>query len=374
MLEYLCNYEVFVNTFLTYFLGDFLSGLGRLLFVLFLFFVQDAAHAENKKPYVLVTGGAGYIGSQTCKALAAKGYIPVTFDSLQSGTEDAVKWGPLVIGDLMDPEALDRAFHAYPPVGVIHFAALTSVGTSVMDPSKFYWNNVVGSLTLLEAVRKHRIPVFIFSSTAAAYGIPLEGMVNEFSPLQPINPYGNTKLMVEKMLSDFERAYGIRYVCFRYFNAAGADMEGELGPNFQSATHLIPMIIQVAAKKRPYLEIYGTDFDTPDGTGVRDYIHVADLARAHVLGLEYLLDGNPSVVLNLGSGHGYSVKEVVAAVQKVTSRTIPLVYTARRTGDPAAVVADSSRAKEILGWEPCCSDLESMIRSCWQWHQAKYRE
>ncbi len=346
---------------------------GIFVGAVFLLAFQGAVFGEEGKPFVLVTGGAGYIGSHTCKALADAGFIPVVYDSLLTGAKEAVKWGPLVVADLNDRGALDRAIEEYHPVGVIHFAALIAVGESVAHPAKFYWNNVVGSLNLLEAVKDHKIPAFIFSSTAATYGIPEGDTVDELSPQRPINPYGNTKFFVEKMLADFERAYGTRYVCFRYFNAAGADLDGELGPNFKRATHLIPLIIQAAAGKRPHLEVYGTDFPTPDGTGIRDYIHVADLARAHVLGLKYLLEGNQSVTLNLGAGQGYSVKEVIQTAQKVIPYPIPVVYSDRRAGDPPAVVADSQKAKEVLGWEAEHSDLESIIRSSWKWFKSSAR-
>jgi len=339
----------------------------RLLFLVFTFF--HFLHGEEKKPFVLVTGGAGYIGSHTCKALHEAGFIPVTYDSLVVGKKEAVKWGPLVVGDLSDRKKLDAVLEEYQPVGVIHFAALTAVGESVTEPSKFYWNNVVGSLNLLDAVRDHHLAIFIFSSSAATYGIPLKSKIDESCTLSPINPYGNTKWMVEKILQDFEQAYGIRYVSFRYFNAAGADLGGELGPHVKGATHLIPIVIQVGMKKRQILEIYGTDYPTSDGTAIRDYIHVSDLADAHVLALKYLLNGNKSMTLNLGTGHGYSVKEVVESAKKVMLCDIPHVYSARRAGDPPALIADAEKAKKLLGWEAKNSDLETLIRTAWEWHK-----
>ncbi len=340
-------------------------------FLFFSFFFLVAAKGGNNKPFVLVTGGAGYIGSQTCKVLYEGGYTPVVYDSLQLGRKEAVKWGPLIVADLNDRAALDHVLDEYQPIGVIHFAAIAAVGESVSNPAKYYRNNVVGSLTLLEAVKDHRIPVFIFSSSAATYGMPLQSIITELTPQVPINPYGNTKLITEMMLADFERAYGIRYVCFRYFNAAGADLEGELGPDVTRPTHLIPVIVQTAAKEKPRLEIFGSDFPTPDGTGIRDYVHVVDLARAHLLGLEYLLRGNPSVILNLGTGHGHSVKEVVETAQKVIPREIPFVYSGRRAGDPPVLIADFQKAREVLGWEPLHSDLETMIGGTWEWHERK---
>jgi UDP-glucose-4-epimerase GalE len=327
------------------------------------------SYGEEGKQYVLVTGGAGYIGSQTCKALAQRGYIPVAYDSLAIGKKEAVKWGPLVVGELSDRAHLDQVMEQYHPIGVIHFAAWTAVGESVTDPSKYYWNNVVGTLILLDAVRDHKIAPFIFSSSAATYGIPETSLIEEFAAQAPINPYGNTKFIVEKMLGDFGRAYGIRYVCFRYFNAAGADPDGELGPNFKSATHLIPIVLQVAAKKKPLLEVFGTDYLTVDGTAIRDYIHVADLAAAHVLALDYLLEGKKSLSLNLGTGRGYSVKEVIQAAKNVTKCDIPFVYSGRREGDPPMLVANARKAQELLGWETRYSDLETLIQTSWDWMQ-----
>jgi UDP-glucose-4-epimerase GalE len=333
---------------------------------LFLILIQVFLWSDS---YVVVTGGAGYIGSQTCKALKAAGYTPVVYDSLHAGKISSVKWGPLVVGELNDRAKLDKLFDEYHPVGVIHFAALIAVGESVKDPSKYYWTNVVGTLTLLDAVKDHTIPAFIFSSSAATYGIPETSLVNEDSPQNPINPYGNTKLIGEKMINDFAEAYKIPYICFRYFNAAGADLDNELGQNnVEQATHLIPLVLQTAAKKRTHVDIYGTDFPTPDGTGVRDYIHVVDLADAHVLALKHLLDGHESLILNLGTGHGYSVKEVIDATKKITGCEIPVAYRSRRAGDPPALIADTTQAKNLLGWEPHHSDLETIIRTSWNWY------
>ncbi len=313
---------------------------------------------------VLVTGGAGYIGSQTCKALAKNGYTPIAYDSLVTSDKRSVKWGPLVIGNIQDRALLDRVFKEYNPVAVIHLAALVSVDKSMKEPAKFYWDNVVGTLTLLDAVRDHQVPIFIFSSSAAIYGPHTDKIiVDEATKASPINSYGNTKLIGETMLRDFERAYGTRYVCFRFFNAAGADLDGDLGPDLTTASHFISRVIQTAAKKRPHLEVYGTDFSTPDGTGIRDYVHVMDLAQAHILALEYLLKGRDSAVINLGSGCGHSVKEVIDATQQITGNEIPVVYLGRREGDVPALIADSYLAKTLLGWEPHYSDLDTIIKS-----------
>ena len=298
---------------------------------------------------ILVTGGAGYIGSHTCKALAAAGFTPVTFDNLRSGHRRAVKWGPLEEGDLADGARLAAVIAKYAPRGVIHFAASSAVGESVADPGAYYRNNVAGSLTLLEAMRDHGVGALVFSSTAAVYGAPQQDLMPESHPLMPINPYGASKLMIERMIEDFAAAHGLRFARLRYFNAAGADPEGEIGEAHEPETHAIPLALLTALGRRPYFDVFGDDYPTPDGSAVRDYIHVADLAAAHVLALRRLLDGGASMTLNLGTGEGHSVLALVAAVERVTGKTLSVRRTARRAGDPSRLVADASAAMSELG-------------------------
>ena len=317
---------------------------------------------------VLVTGGAGYVGSHACKALAGAGYTPVVYDNLALGHRDFVKWGPLVTGDIADRKRLDRALRKYRPQAVMHFAALISVGESVDNPALYYRNNVAGTLTLLEAVAAGGIGAFVFSSSAAVYGTPSTVPIPEDHPFDPVSPYGANKAMVERMLRDMEAPAGIRSVALRYFNAAGADADGELGEEHEPETHLIPLVIDAALGKRRHIEIYGTDYDTPDGTAVRDYVHVADLADAHVRALGHLLDGGPSLALNLGTGRGNSVREVIAAVEAVSGRPVPVREGPRRPGDPPALVADPARARDILGWRPQFDSLDAIVETAWRWH------
>lgn len=324
--------------------------------------------------HVLVTGGAGYIGSHTCKALAAAGYVPVSFDNLVYGHEWAVRWGPFVQGDILDRAQLDAAIEAWQPVAVMHFAAFAYVGESVENPGKYYRNNVVGSLNLLEAMRDHGIDKFIFSSTCATYGVPDVVPIPETLPQRPINPYGASKLMIEQMLRDFDVAHGLRSISLRYFNAAGADHAGETGESHDPETHLIPLVLDAAAGTRPEIVVYGDDYDTPDGTCIRDYIHVTDLADAHVLALGALETGSPTTAFNLGNGRGFSVKEVIDTARAVTEHDIPVRMGARRPGDPPRLVGDATRIQKELGWQPRHADLADMIGTAWRWHRKVNRE
>lgn len=316
--------------------------------------------------HILVTGGAGYIGSHTCKALAAQGYTPVTLDNLVYGHEWAVKWGPLIKGDISDRALLDRVFSEYAPEGVIHFAAYAYVGESVTDPAKYYRNNVAGTLTLLEAMNDHGCKPIVFSSTCAVYGMPQSIPMGEDHPQWPVNPYGWSKFMIERALEDFGRAYGIKHCALRYFNAAGADPEGELGENHDPETHLIPLVLEAARNPKRPITIFGTDYDTPDGTCVRDYIHVTDLAQAHILALQYL-ENNPSAAINLGTGTGYSVNAIIEAAERVTGLPIKPKHGTRRAGDPPQLVADRALAGKLLGWEPEITDIDTVLRHAWEW-------
>jgi len=320
---------------------------------------------------ILITGGAGYIGSHACKALAHAGYTPITYDNLVYGHRWAVQWGPLEVGDILDRQRLDAVVAHYRPEAVMHFAAYAYVGESVQDPGKYYRNNVAGSLTLLEAVRDHNVPYFIFSSTCATYGIPQVLPLREDHPQHPINPYGASKLMIERMLQDFDYAHGLRFMSLRYFNAAGADPDGEIGEAHDPETHLIPLILDVAAGKRPTITIYGDDYSTPDGTCIRDYIHVTDLAQAHVLALRALEQGSPSMAFNLGNGQGFSVREVIDLAVQVTGRPIAATVGPRRPGDPPRLVADATTCRKILGWKPTHAALEDILATAWAWHQKR---
>ncbi|MBX3526009.1 MAG: UDP-glucose 4-epimerase GalE [Rhodoblastus sp.] len=318
---------------------------------------------------VLVTGGAGYIGSHACKALAQAGYLPVTYDSLVYGHEWAVKWGPLERGDILDRARLDQVVAQHRPVAIMHFAAFAYVGESVTDPGKYYRNNVMGSLTLLEASRDHGIDQFIFSSTCATYGIPDHLPITEDTPQRPINPYGASKLMVERMLLDFGVAHGLRSVSLRYFNAAGADLDNEIGETHDPETHLIPLVLDAATGRRPHVTIFGTDYDTPDRTCVRDYIHVSDLADAHVQALKLLSAGSATEAFNIGTGVGYSVQQVISTVSRLAARPVPVAYGSRRAGDPASLVSDASKARRVLGWVPRFRNLDQIVSTAWAWHQ-----
>ena len=319
--------------------------------------------------HVLVTGGAGYIGSHACKALRDAGFVPVTYDNLVTGWEEAVKFGPFARGDLMDRARLDAVFAEYQPVAVMHFAALSQVGESMKEPGLYYRNNVLGSLTLIEAAVAAGCLDFVFSSTCATYGDQDNVVLDEDSAQHPINAYGASKRAIEDVLRDFEAAYGLRHVIFRYFNVAGADPDGEVGEFHQPETHLIPLMLDAIAGKRDALTVHGTDYDTPDGTCIRDYVHVCDLVDAHVLGLKWLQDGKGSRVFNLGTGSGFSVREVIDHSRAVTNKAVPYVDGPRRPGDCTKLVSGSSRAEADLGWTPTRSTLETMITDAWRWHQ-----
>jgi UDP-glucose-4-epimerase GalE len=317
---------------------------------------------------ILVTGGAGYIGSHTCKALAEAGYLPVALDNLVHGHKWAVKWGPLVEGDLADRSLVDRVFATYDIQGVIHFAAYASVGESMEKPAKYFHNNVVGTLNLLESIIANDINYFVFSSTCATYGIPNQIPISEDHPQKPVNPYGDSKLFIEKTLRWYDIAYGLKAAILRYFNAAGADPDGLIGEAHHPETHLIPIVIQAALDASASVAIYGTDYATLDGTAIRDYIHVSDLATAHVAALEYLRVRQSSNQFNLGTGRGHSVREVISAVQKHSGRSVSIQESLRRPGDPPELVADASKADKELGWQPAVSDLDTIIKTAWNWH------
>ncbi|GAA6209096.1 UDP-glucose 4-epimerase GalE [Cognatishimia sp. WU-CL00825] len=318
---------------------------------------------------VLVTGGAGYIGSHACKALREAGFVPVTFDNCSTGWAEAVKFGPLERGDLLDRARLDEVFAQYQPIAVMHFAALSQVGESMQEPGRYWRDNVTGALNLAEAAVAAGCLDFVFSSTCATYGDQDNVVLDENSQQLPINAYGASKRAIEDILSDFEAAYGLRSVIFRYFNVAGADPDAEVGEFHQPETHLIPLMLDAIDGKRDALTIFGTDYDTPDGTCIRDYVHVCDLVDAHVLGLKWLKDGKDSRVFNLGTGDGFSVRQVISHSHAVTNRDVPYVEGARRAGDCTKLVSGSTRAVAELGWEPKRSNLQAMIKDAWRWHQ-----
>jgi UDP-glucose-4-epimerase GalE len=317
---------------------------------------------------VLVTGGAGYIGSHACKALARAGYKPVVYDNLSRGHRAAVRWGPLVEGDIADRAGVAAALDQHRASAVMHFAAYAYVGESVGDPATYYRNNLLGSLALFDAMRDVGVDRIVFSSTCATYGTPASTPIRETAPQLPVNPYGETKLAIERALHWYGQAYGLRSVSLRYFNAAGADPDGEIGEMHDPETHLVPLVLQTALGDRSHLDVYGTDYPTPDGTAIRDYIHVQDLADAHLRAFEHLGAGKQSAALNLGTGHGHSVREVVRVAEAVGGRPVRCRDTARRPGDPPALVADPSLAAELLGWRARMSDLETIVRTALAWH------
>ncbi|MDP5306579.1 UDP-glucose 4-epimerase GalE [Paracoccus spongiarum] len=323
---------------------------------------------------VLVTGGAGYIGSHACKALARAGYLPVTLDNLSTGWRDAVKFGPLVHADLLDRAALDAAFAEHRPVAVLHFAALSQVGEAMAQPGRYWRNNVTGSLNLIEAAVAAGCLDFVFSSTCATYGDRDGEVLDETTPQAPLNAYGASKRAIEDMLADFAASDGLRHVIFRYFNVAGADPEGEVGEFHRPETHLIPLILDAVDGKRAALTIHGTDYPTPDGTCIRDYVHVMDLVDAHVAGLDRLRAGGGSRVFCLGTGDGFSVREVVEATRHVTNRAVPMQDGPRRGGDAVKLVCGSQRARDELGWRPHRSTMRQMIGDAWRWHQNGHYE
>jgi len=317
---------------------------------------------------VLVTGGAGYIGSHTCKALAQAGYVPVTIDNFVYGHDWAVKWGPLEKGDIGDAEFVARVIRQHRVEAVVHFAGYAYVGESMSEPAVYFRNNLINSLCLLEAMHDCGVQHMVFSSTCATYGIPEAVPIAEDHPQRPVNPYGESKLFVERALHWHGAAYGLRSVALRYFNAAGADPEGEIGEDHDPETHLIPLAIAAALGQRSELQIFGNDYPTADGTAVRDYVHVTDLASAHVRALDYLLRGGTSTALNLGTSTGHSVREVIAAVERASGRKVPAREAPRRAGDPPQLVAAPGRAREVLGWEPRHSDIDTIVSTALRWH------
>ncbi len=318
---------------------------------------------------VLVTGGAGYIGSHVVKALGERGYDTIIYDNLSTGYEDSVIYGKLIRGDILDFNMLKQTLEDYKPNAVMHFAAYISVPESVENPVKYYINNLSGSLNLIKALRECGINNMIFSSSAAVYGIPKEVPITEDAPMSPINPYGTSKAVVERVLKDVSDCSNFNHVSLRYFNAAGADTEGKLGEKKKEASHLITMCVRTALGSNPYLNIYGTDYDTPDGTCIRDYVHVEDLAEAHILALEYLLNGGESQSFNCGCSSGYSVLEAVRTAKKVTGVDFPVKYAKRRPGDPPVLVSDSSKIREVLGWKPKYDNIEYIIKTAWDWEK-----
>ncbi|MBB3964396.1 MULTISPECIES: UDP-glucose 4-epimerase GalE [Rhizobium] len=316
---------------------------------------------------VLVVGGAGYIGSHTCLDLANKGFKPVVYDNFSNGHREFVKWGPAEEGDIRDRARLDEVLAKHKPAAILHFAALIEVGESVKDPVAFYENNVIGTLTLLAAAQAAGIKAFVFSSTCATYGLPQSVPLDETHRQVPINPYGQTKYIVEQALADYDKYTGFRSVVLRYFNAAGADFEGRIGEWHQPETHAIPLAIDAALGRRDGFKVFGSDYETRDGTCVRDYIHVLDLADAHVRAVEHLLRGGESVALNLGTGTGTTVKELLGAIEDVSAKPFPVEYVGRREGDSHTLVANNDKAREVLGWVPQ-HDLSQIIRSAWNWH------
>jgi UDP-arabinose 4-epimerase len=321
------------------------------------------------KSSILVTGGAGYVGSHTCKALHNAGYIPISVDNLVNGHRSAVNWGPLEVCDICDVIGIKHIFLKYDISAVIHFAAFAYVGESIKNPLYYYNNNVVGTLKLLEAMAQNNCNKIIFSSSCATYGIPSELPITEKEVQKPISPYGRSKLFVEQILKDCQIPSGIKHVNLRYFNAAGADTEQEIGENHNPETHLIPLAIQTALGIKPVLEICGTDFDTPDGTAMRDYVHVSDLAEAHVLALEYLQNDNTSDSFNLGSGKEYSVLDIVRTVEQVSGRKVIIRNIQRRNGDPPRLVASFEKAKSILNWSPRYNNIETIVSTAWDWQK-----
>ena len=322
---------------------------------------------------ILVTGGAGYIGSHCAKALAREGYEPVVLDNLSGGHRWAVKWGPLVVGDLADSELVKRVIEQYSIEAVMHFAASLLVSESMQDPRKYFWNNVVNTLRLLDVMLDTGVKHLVFSSSAATYGDPQIVPIPESHPTLPVNPYGETKLCMERAMKWYGVAFGLRWMALRYFNASGADPEAGIGEQHHPETHLIPLVIEAALGRRPAVQVYGTDYPTPDGTAIRDYIHVSDLAEAHVRALRHLLEGGESGALNLGTGEGSSVRAIIHAVGKLCDGRVPFRDEPRRAGDPPVLVADPSKARKLLNWEPKNSGLDAIVSSAWKWHASQPR-
>lgn len=317
---------------------------------------------------IVVTGGAGYVGSHACKALAAAGYLPVSYDNLVHGHERAVRWGPFERGDLLDGNRLLAVLRRYRARAVMHFAAYCYVGESVTDPLKYYRNNVAGTVSLLAAMRDAEVDRLVVSSTCAVYGVPDSGgLIDEERVRHPVNPYGHSKHMMEQVVRDASHAHGMRAVLLRYFNAAGADPDGEIGEDHDPETHLIPLVLNAASASDASVTVFGTDYPTPDGTCIRDYVHVQDLANAHVLGLKYMEESPGVAAFNLGTGRGYSVREIIDAARRVTGRDARIAEGPRRSGDPPELVADATRARQILGWQPHWVDIDRIVDSAWRW-------
>lgn len=326
-------------------------------------------HGEDKMQYCIVTGGAGYVGSHCCKELAKNGFIPVTVDNLSRGHKELVKWGPFFECDVLDETTLSSIITKYMPVAVFHFAGLTYVGESVKDPEPYYRNNTAGTISLLKCMKKSGCSKIIFSSTAAIYGNPEYTPINENHPQRPINPYGKSKLFIEEILKDFDSAYGIKYAALRYFNACGADEDGDTGELHDPETHLIPLTIQAAIGIKENIKVFGDDYDTHDGTALRDYIHVSDLANAHVKALQLLLEGSKSIYANLGTGKALSVMEVIESVEKISGKKIKKIVVPRRDGDPQILVADPSKARSILEWKCHFSSIDKIVKTALEWHK-----
>lgn len=325
---------------------------------------------------ILITGGAGYIGSHVAQILLKTGYEVLILDNLVYGHRDIVETVlkvPLIVGDIQNSSLLEEIFATYPITAVMHFAAYAYVGESIQNPAKYYRNNVMGTLTLLESMVKASVNYFVFSSTCATYGIPQTIPVTESELQRPINPYGASKLMAEQILKDFSRVYDLKSVCFRFFNAAGASLDGQLGEDHQPEPHLLPLVLLTALGQKDCVSILGTDYPTPDGTCIRDYVHVLDIAQAHILGLQYLFNGGTNETFNLGNGNGFSVRQVIEMAQEVTKKPIKVIEKERRLGDPPILVSSSDKASRILGWQPQYSDLKEMLTHAWRWHQHRHQ-
>jgi len=326
---------------------------------------------NKKSPHsaILVIGGAGYIGSHVNKLLNQLNFPTVIFDNLSYGHRSFVRWGNFVQGDLADRDQIRYCFTQFPIGAVMHFGSFTYVGESVTDPAKYYRNNVINTLNLLDVMREFGVKSIIYSSTCAIYGVPQSIPMTEDHPMIPVNPYGWTKLMIEQVLNDYDRAYGIKHINLRYFNAAGADPDADIGEHHDPENHLIPLVLDVAAGRKPDVKIFGTDYETEDGTCIRDYIHVTDLADAHILALDYLRQKGQSDSFNLGNGTGFSVRDVIRTVEKVTGRSIACIETDRRDGDPPVLISSTKKARERLNWQPKITELENIIQTAWRWHQ-----
>jgi len=327
----------------------------------------------SKQPVLLVTGGAGYIGSHVCKAAAAAGFLPVAFDNLVGGHRHAVRWGPLEQGDLLDRSRITAALERWRPLAVIHLAGLIVTSDSIVDPSDYYAANVTATLSLLDAMRRTGCDRIVFSSSAAVYGEPAYTPIDEAHRQNPVSPYGSTKLIVEQILRDFARGYGIRSASLRYFNAAGADPGGDLGEAHKVETHLIPLVLAAVAGRRPFVAIHGDDYETEDGTCVRDYVHVSDLATAHLLAMRFLGERQGAFAFNLGSETGASVRQIVDVARRVSNRRVSIRVGPRREGDPAILLANAARARSDLRWRPVCSGLEEIVATAWAWHKKEWR-